>query len=139
VRAVARLARRCVPQRIGPRLTVTFAALFLLAGSALLGLTYGLVDASLHSASGRGGLTKQQALKAQANCAADQKDKLAIVGCERKAYAAGIRAGASDQRSRALDSLLTYSLIGLGCTTLASGGIGWIVARRMLKPVRSIT
>ncbi len=137
--ALARVARRCIPQRIGPRLTLAFAALFLLAGSALLGLTYGLVDASLHSTGGHSGLTKQQALKVQANCAADQKGKRAIVGCEQKAFAEGIRTGASDQRSRALDSLLTYSLIGLGITTLASGGIGWLVARRMLKPVRSIT
>jgi signal transduction histidine kinase len=139
VNAVARLARRCIPQRIGPRLTLTFAALFLLAGSALLGLTYGLVDASLHSTGGHGSLTKQQALQVQAKCAANQKDKRAIVGCEQKAFAEGIRAGSSDQRSRALDSLLTYSLIGLGLTTLASGAIGYLVARRMLKPVRSIT
>jgi signal transduction histidine kinase len=139
VSAIARLARRCIPQRVGPRLTLTFAALFLLAGSALLGLTYGLVDASLPNTGGHGGLTKQQELKVQANCAADQKNKAAIEGCVQKLYRLGIRRGSSDQRSRALDSLLTYSLIGLGITTLASGGIGYLVARRMLKPVRSIT
>jgi signal transduction histidine kinase len=139
VSAIARLARRCIPQRIGPRLTLTFAALFLLAGSALLGLTYGLVDASLPHTGGHGGLTKQQQLQAQTKCAANQKDKAAILGCVQKAFAEGIRRGSSDQRSRALDSLLTYSLIGLGITTLASGGIGYLVARRMLKPVRSIT
>ena len=32
-----------------------------------------------------------------------------------------------------------YSLLGLGLTTLASGGIGWLVSRRVLAPVRSIT
>lgn len=135
----ARLARRCIPHRIGPRLTLTFAGLFLLAGSALLGLTYGLVDASLHSAGGRGGVTKQQAMNVQAKCAANQKDKSAMVGCERKAFAEGVRTGSSDQRALALDNLLIYSLIGIGIMTLASGGIGYLVARRMLKPVRSIT
>jgi len=139
VSAVARLARRCLPQRIGPRLTLTFAALFLLAGSALLGLTYGLVDASLPNTGGHSGLNKQQQLKVQLNCAADQKNKQAIDLCVQKSFRLGIRRGQSDQRSRALDSLLTYSLIGLGITTLASGGIGYLVARRVLRPVRSIT
>lgn len=128
-----------MPQRIGPRLTLTFAALFLLAGSALLGLTYGLVDASLPNTGGHSHLNRQQQLKVQLSCAADQKTKLAAKYCVQKAFAAGIGTGSSDQRSRALDSLLTYSLIGLGITTLASGGIGYLVARRALKPVRSIT
>jgi signal transduction histidine kinase len=132
-------ARRYMPQRIGPRLTLTFAALFLLAGSVLLGLTYGLVDASLPNTGGHRGLTKQQQLNVQLKCAADQKDKSAMEGCVQKAYSVGVGTGSSDQRSRALSSLLTYSLIGLGITTLASGGIGWLVSRRVLQPVRSIT
>ena len=177
---MARLARRCVPQRVGPRLTLTFAALFLLAGSALLGLTYGLVDASLPGAApSHSGITKQQQLNVQRICAANRKqDQLAVERCVRKGYAGirlteqqlnvqlacaanqkkgelaverciqkayaagigvGVRTGSSDQRSRALSSLLTYSLIGLGITTLASGGIGWLVSRRVLQPVRSIT
>jgi signal transduction histidine kinase len=135
---LARLARRSVPQRVGPRLSLIFAALFLVAGSALLGLTYGLVDASLPNPSGHS-LTKQQALDDRLKCAGNGADKAEISGCLRKAYAAGVGKGSSDQRSRALDSLLTYSLIGLGITTLASGGIGYLVARRVLKPVRSIT
>ena len=136
---LARLARRFLPQRVGPRLTLIFAALFLVAGSALLGLTYGLVDASLPNPSGHS-LTKQQALDVQLKCAAaNGAGKAEITGCVQKAYAAGIGKGQSDQRSRALDSLLTYSLIGLGIMTLAAGGIGYLVARRVLKPVRSIT
>lgn len=139
VSRVAQLVGRYRPQRIGPRLTLIFAALFLAAGLALLGLTYGLVDASLPNTGGHGGLTKQQLLKVRSSCAADQKSKSAILGCVRKAYDAGIGTGSSDQRDRALASLLMYSLIGLGITTLASGGIGWLVARRVLQPVRSIT
>jgi signal transduction histidine kinase len=138
-RGLSRLARQLLPQRIGPRLTLTFAVLFFIAGSVLLGLTYALVDASLPAASGHG-LTKQQELNVQSKCAFREKnDKAAVSGCVQKAYAAGLGAGSSDQRDRALSSLLTYSLIGLGITTLASGGIGWLVARRVLAPVRSIT
>jgi signal transduction histidine kinase len=134
----ATLARRWLPQRVGPRLTLIFAALFLVAGSALLGLTYGLVDASLPSTPGHG-LTKQQELDVQLKCATPGADKAQITGCVQKAYSAGIGKGSSDQRRRALSSLLTYSLIGLGITTLAAGSTGWLVSRRVLAPVRSIT
>jgi signal transduction histidine kinase len=133
-----RLASRCLPQRVGPRLTLTFAALFLVAGSLLLGLTYGLVDASLPT--GGTGLNKLQQLKLTENCAAESgNNKAATNECVRRAFAAGLGVGSRNQRTRALDSLLVYSLIGLGVTTVASGGIGWLIARRVLAPVRSIT
>jgi signal transduction histidine kinase len=133
------LLRSWVPQRIGPRLTLVYAALFLVAGLALLGLTYGLVDASLPKTPSHG-MTKEQQLKTTLACAAQEKNnKAAVTGCLQKAYSAGVGAGSSDQRDRALHSLLTYSLLGLGITTLASGGIGWLVSRRVLAPVRSIT
>jgi signal transduction histidine kinase len=136
---ISGLGRRLLPQRIGPRLTLTFAGLFLLAGSALLGLTYGLVDASLPN-TGNSGVTKAEQLKVQLTCAQKARnDKAETEDCVRRAFAAGLGAGSTDQRDRALSSLLTYSLIGLGITTLASGGIGWLVARRVLAPVRSIT
>ncbi len=135
---LARAARRCVPQRIGPRLTLVYATLFLVAGSALLGLTYGLVDASLPPAP-KHVLTKNQQLKVTLDCAAEEKSNAAVKGCVQKAFAAGVGAGSADQRDNALHSLLVYSLLGLGLTTLASGGIGWLVSRRVLAPVRSIT
>ena len=137
---LARVARRCLPQRVGPRLTLTFAALFLAAGSVLLGLTYALVDASLPHTKTAHSVSKQQQIKLTEDCASKARgDKALTNDCIQRAYAAGLGAGSSDQRTRALDSLLTYSLIGLGVTTLASGGIGWLVARRVLAPVRSIT
>jgi len=42
-------------------------------------------------------------------------------------------------RQRALDSLLIFSLVGLGVMTVASGGLGWYVSGRVLRPVRAIT
>ena len=133
-------ARRFLPQRVGPRLTLTFAALFLVAGSVLLGLTYGLVDASLPHTKTSPHMSKKQQLNVTILCADKARgDKAAMNQCIARAYAAGVGAGSADQRTRALDSLLTYMLIGLGVTTLASGGIGWLIARRVLAPVRSIT
>jgi signal transduction histidine kinase len=42
-------------------------------------------------------------------------------------------------RDSALDSLLLFSLLGLGVMTVASGGLGWYVSGRVLRPVRAIT
>jgi hypothetical protein len=42
-----RRMRRLVPQKVRTRLALLYAGLFLISGSALLGLTYGLVAANL--------------------------------------------------------------------------------------------
>jgi signal transduction histidine kinase len=132
--------RRFWPQRIGPRLTFLFAGLFLLAGSILLGLTYGLVAASLPVAKSPPGVTKQQQLRVALSCNNKARGNLGEAKqCEQSAYAAGVGVGSTDQRDRALHSLLTYSLLGLGALTCASGGLGWLVSRRVLAPVRTIT
>ena len=47
VRALLRPVRRLWPQKVRTRLTLIYAMLFFAAGSALLGLTYGLVASSL--------------------------------------------------------------------------------------------
>lgn len=46
-RAPLRRIRRFWPQKVRTRLTLLYATLFFAAGSALLGLTYGLVASSL--------------------------------------------------------------------------------------------
>jgi signal transduction histidine kinase len=48
-------------------------------------------------------------------------------------------AATANQREQTLNTLLLFSLIGLGAMTLVSGGLGWIVAGRVLRPVRTIT
>jgi signal transduction histidine kinase len=52
------------------------------------------------------------------------------VGAEEAAY---------HQRDQTLANLLTYSLAALGAMTVVSGGLGWVMAGRVLRPVRSIT
>jgi signal transduction histidine kinase len=136
---VRTLLRRCWPQRIGPRLTLTFAGLFLLAGLALVGLTYGLVDANLPWTSPRT-VAHDQLAKTESLCNQKAGGNPSVVSqCVQSAYRAGLINGKSDQRDAALSTLLTYSLVGLGLMTIASGGLGWLVSRRMLQPVRSIT
>jgi signal transduction histidine kinase len=55
------------------------------------------------------------------------------------AYAAGAAAGSQAQRGDALRNLLVFSLVGLGVMTVASGGLGWFMSGRVLRPVRVIT
>ncbi len=129
------------PQKVRTRLALLYAGLFLISGSALLGLTYGLVAANLPaqaSAASGTGLTSQQLAKLAIACKQPQPDVGTVELCKR-AFSAGEGAAAASVRQRALDSLLLYSLLGLGVMTLASGGLGWFVSGRVLRPVRAIT
>jgi signal transduction histidine kinase len=133
------------PRKVRLRLAVLYAGLFLLAGGALLGLTYGLVAASLPKykpPATASGISKNEQAKLDYQCKQPHLDAGTIQLCEqaqRNAVAAAARAGAQSQRERALHNLLLYSLLGLGIMTIASGGVGWFVSGRVLGPVRAIT
>jgi signal transduction histidine kinase len=152
--------RRCWPQKVRTRLTLIYAGLFLAGGSALLGLTYGLVASSLpaHPSSTRRPVLSQQEFNQLCKHAPPTPSKTGkipqpspdpaptvaadpnkVADLCQQAAAAGYSAGSSSQRDRALHSLLLFSLIGLGVMTLASGGAGWVVSGRVLRPVRAIT
>jgi signal transduction histidine kinase len=143
-----------LPQTVRVRLSVLFAALFLAAGAILLGVTYGLVASSLPRPS-ISNVTKTQAAKLDDACKLSGQARGAgsVVGttgkgvplrkqsagaCQ-KAFAAGASAAATAQRDQTLHDLLLFSLIGLGAMSLASGGLGWFMAGRVLRPVRTIT
>ena len=133
---------RIWPQKVRTRLALLYAALFLISGSALLGLTYGLVAASLpaqsSTAQSGSGFDSNQLAKLKVACRQPHPDPGTILACKR-AFSAGAGAGAASVRERALDSLLLFSLLGLGVMTVASGGLGWYVSGRVLRPVRAIT
>jgi signal transduction histidine kinase len=161
--APGRWYRRLWPQKVRTRLTVIYAALFLAGGSLLLGLTYGLLAASLPTrvaVSGKPPMTTKQFIKlcktphptvsSPAKPATTQQpvpkqepgpllDKVKRACSEESAYLAGSQAAATRQRQRTLDNLLLFSAIGLGVMTIISAGAGWIVAGRVLRPVRMIT
>jgi signal transduction histidine kinase len=129
------------------RLALIYAALFLAGGTALLALTYGLVAASL-PASNRQPIARPALTHAQYAelCKKPQSKKLPrrvpaakVVSLCQHAYYAGRSAGAASERDKALKNLLVYSLAGLGLMTLASGGAGWLISGRVLRPVRVIT
>jgi signal transduction histidine kinase len=147
-----RPVRRLWPQKVRTRLTLLYAALFFAAGSALLGLTYGLVASSLPAQPPAAATASSQELASlsheckQASFASKGKHPVTIpaslpAACKQAedAYNAGTAAGMQAQRQNTLAKLLGFWLLGLGVMTAASGGLGWYMSGRVLRPVRVIT
>jgi signal transduction histidine kinase len=129
---------RLLPQKVRARLALSYAALFLGAGAVLLAVTYTLVAASLPGLPAKLSLKlSPEVAKIQLACKA-QPGSVPQYEC-RKAFLAGQEAEAVSQRDATLQKLLVFSLAGLGLMTVASGGLGWLMAGRVLRPVRSIT
>jgi signal transduction histidine kinase len=147
MRALLRPARRLWPQKVRTRLTLLYATLFFAAGLALLGLTYGLVAASLPTQPIAGARATSQELNKLNQCKlalAPPSKRIPtslVAECEQAgaAYTAGTAAGLQAQRQAALSDLLAFSLAGLAVLTVASGGLGWFMSGRVLRPVRVIT
>jgi signal transduction histidine kinase len=145
--------RRLWPQKIRARLTLSYAALFFLAGATLLAFTYALVAAGLPTRppasltiSSHLVAVMRQACATTSHVSAGKghlpvrfvKD---LSGCKQAqaAYYAGTAAGFQAQRQQELSKLLGITVLGLGIMTVASGGLGWIMSGRVLRPVRAIT
>jgi signal transduction histidine kinase len=144
---------RLWPQKVRTRLTLTYAGLFLAAGVALLALTYGLLAASLptqppanmtinsqvltemHEACQTGSYASKGPGNPPVPVAKD------VGGCKQAeaAYYAGTAAGFQAQRAQELAKLLRFALLGLAIMTAVSGGLGWYMAGRVLRPVQVIT
>ena len=124
------------------RLTLLYTSLFALGGGALVLITYLLVAHALHSTTApKIPASVQQAIDecvAAAQAAGSDSAATAMVKCA-AAYANGVQAGAAAQRSATLPHLLTYSLLSLGGVTLFAAVAGWILAGRILRPVRRLT
>ena len=146
-----RTLRRLWPQKVRTRLTLTYAALFLAAGTALLALTYGLLAASLPTQPPPSLTISSQVLNDMHQ--ACQQTGVRYNGdrpipvpqnlteCKQAmgAIYAGTAAAFQAQRQQALSNLLRSALVGLGVITVASAGLGWFISGRMLRPVRVIT
>jgi signal transduction histidine kinase len=133
--------RRFWPQKVRTRLTLIYAALFFAAGLALLALTYALLASSLPThPSPTAGLSDQQLQELAHECKpADGKPPPSVVSMCERAYSAGAASGSQAQRDDALRNLLVVSLVGLAAMTVVSGGLGWYMSGRVLRPVRMIT
>lgn len=141
--------RARLPQTVRVRLSLLYAGLFLAAGTLLLALTYALVAGSLPSPAS---VTASQRVKAITLCKAAKAAAQGKTGAAKPvavpvsdeaactyAYRAGVSQAVRAQNARTLSDLLLFSLLGLGVMTLVSGGLGWIMAGRVLRPVSAIT
>src|SRR5262245_39550444 len=129
------------------RLTVAYGGLFLLTGAVLLAITYFLVARNLPPGPGRvRGLTTRLAPPAGVprgnvlfRAGTDRCHLLAGAPPSAAQLAARAQRCLSQQRSLELNQLLTESGIALGIMTGVSVGLGWLVAGRMLRKIRTIT
>jgi signal transduction histidine kinase len=163
MRARARLPRRTLRLR----LTALYGGLFLLCGTGLLAITYVLVQGSAigagspgsaatgQGATGQGatgqGATGQGATGQGATgpaAARPPENHRTVPGganaqplttAQEHAQAALLTQQAARQHSAEMRQLLLNSGLALAVMAFASTGLGWVVAGRVLRPLRTIT
>jgi signal transduction histidine kinase len=144
--SVVRLPRRTVRLR----LTLLYGGLFLISGTGLLIITYILVahrfptlvtahsGTAIQSQVGTGVQVGGSTSTSTAGpaCAAGQ---LPVSAEQFSRCAAQAKAAAARQQATMLNQLLTQSGVALAIMTVISIGLGWLVAGRVLRPLRTIT
>jgi signal transduction histidine kinase len=135
------------------RLTLLYGGLFLASGAALLAITYVLV---VHNTSGfifngqngftRAVLSTHQSAGGRPPAGASQvtvsgrgKQVRALNPQQAEAQARQLQAQGHQQHTGVLHQLLIQSGIALAGMAVLSIGLGWIVAGRVLRPLRTIT
>jgi signal transduction histidine kinase len=114
------------------RLTLLYGGLFLACGAALLAITYGLVSHGTVTTDPGGVFTSTKRAPVP---------KLKVVPAEVKrelstaAGRAAVKYVGARQRIADLHHLEIESAIALAIMTLISGGLGWLVAGRVLRPL----
>jgi signal transduction histidine kinase len=137
------------------RLTLIYGGLFLICGAALLAITYLLVDNAsagsfcstgpgrsacsfvgrAHGAARHGG--PAQGVETSGNAPGSTPVKLDPA--QARAVTRQLQAAAVSQHASEMRQLLFYSGVALAIMAAVSAGLGWIVAGRVLRPLRTIT
>ena len=132
-RAVSQLR----PRSVRLRLTLLYGGLFLLSGAALLAITYLLV----RHATGHGVTVKSRSIlpstpASPRHITSPELGRLRAEGAQalRQAGVAAARQHASELRQ-----LLLQSGVALAIMSVVSVALGWLVAGRVLRPLRTIT
>jgi signal transduction histidine kinase len=143
--------RRYLPQRtIRLRLTTIYGALFLVCGAALLTVTYVLVDHvtagtfSYTDASGRTVAGHIEGTPAGSSSPGNVQTSgdgspTTLTPQQAQALDRRTRAIAASQHAHVMHQLLLYSGIALAVMAAVAVGLGWLVAGRVLRPLRTIT
>jgi signal transduction histidine kinase len=121
---------------IRTRLTVIYGGLFLLAGAALLALTYVLVQHSLDARVNGAGSTQSVGVPRTAG----QSAPTTTGDQPASTVASQVEHQFREQfRDETLKSLLTQGGIALAGVGVVAVGFGWLTADRVLRPVHRIT
>jgi len=153
VALLPRLTRLGSRRTIRLRLTLIYGGLFLIAGAGLLAITYVLVQnatAGYYSAHGRNGLTVNGYLGAPRGAGSSSGSSLQTSGGsgsrtvkfspeQARAVAHQAQLLAASQQANQMHQLLLYSGIALAIMAVVSVALGWAVAGRVLRPLRTIT
>jgi signal transduction histidine kinase len=120
------------------RMTALYGGLFLAGGALLLTITYVLVASHIDSggvsvSTGPGGETL--VVRGQFSGSAPPIDPNASVGATAKVFKDAL----AQQRAHELDQLLLWSGAALAFMALASVVLGWLMAGRVLAPLRTMT
>jgi signal transduction histidine kinase len=130
------------------RLTLLLGAVFILAGSILLGMTYLLVRHSVTTDPGQVRAEVARRLGVDGEQIRPVPGTVPVVvpgtvpvppGADAQARRAAFRDAQREITNENLHRLLVQSGIALGGMAVVSVGLGWVVAGRMLRPLHTIT
>jgi signal transduction histidine kinase len=129
---------RLPPPTIRLRLTLLYGALFLFCGAGLLAITYLLVD---HATSGDFTYAYQGLNGTEtATCGTvTRPGRGAHAGAAGNSLARECEVLSVQAHATVMHHLLAYSGIALAIMALAAAVLGWLVAGRVVRPLRSIT
>src|SRR6266704_2966528 len=128
----ATLAARLPRRTVRLRLTALYGALFLACGAGLLAITITIVLA-------RGWPPPQERMAGVAVGPGTSQARIHQLQARSRQLQAQYAAQAAHQHAAAVNQLLASSGIALAAMTVASAVLGWVVAGRVLRPLRQMT
>jgi signal transduction histidine kinase len=144
LRLVDRIARPQLPRRtVRLRLTLVYGGLFLVSGAALLAITYLLVvqatNGVIFNGENYSGVVGTHNGSSPTNAAPQTNTQGSPAPNAAPIDPASAERLAKHQHAAELYQLLLQSGIALAIMTVVSIGLGWLVAGRVLRPLRTIT
>ncbi len=125
------------------RLTLVYGGMFLAAGAVLLALNYALVQRSLHRQTGPIGVDIEPGLLGPAPGSTDfiqpAPSPAQVVTPDGRRLDEVLDAFEAELRDQALHELVVQSALALAVMGLASVGLGWVLAGRVLRPIQDMT
>ena len=124
------------------RLTLVYGGMFLAAGAALLTVNYALVQRSLHGQVEPVSVDirpLEGPVPGEVNVVGPAPSPAQIVTPDGRRLDEVLNAFEEELRADALHQLLVKSALALGLMAVASVGLGWVLAGRVLRPIQEMT